>query len=56
MFEVKLIRGSDTLVVKTCGVGDLLPTIAALLQRYEGNQGQYEYQRSYAIQWRRIKE
>ena len=56
MFEVKLINSSNTMYGMECDVGDLLPTIATLLQLYESENGAYEYQRNYAIQWRRVKE
>jgi hypothetical protein len=56
MFEVKLKKGSDTVSALTCVVGDLLPTIATLLQLYEAENGAYEYQRNYAVTWRRVRE
>ncbi len=56
MFEVKLFRGGDILLCATCDKGDLLPTIATLLQDFEATHGKYEHQRNYAIQWRRVKE
>lgn len=56
MFEVKLFEGSDVLVRATCDVGDLLPTMATLMQDFEASKGKYQYQRNYAIQWRRVKE
>lgn len=56
MFEVKLKRGSDTMYGMECVVGDLLPTIATLLQLYEAENGAYEYQRNYALTFRRVSE
>ena len=56
MFEVKFYFGSSSPKVRTCDVGDLLPTIATILQEFETVSGKYEYQRNYAIQWRRVKE
>jgi hypothetical protein len=56
MFEVKLFQGSDVCATATCDKGDLLPTIATLMQDFEATRGAYEYQRNYAIQWRRVKE
>jgi hypothetical protein len=56
MFELKLFRGSDVFATATCDKGDLLPTIATLMQDFEATHGNYEYQRNHAIQWRRVKE
>ncbi len=56
MFEVKLIEGSFTRETLTCDVGDLLPTMATLMQGFEAERGKYAYQRTYAITWRRVKE
>ncbi len=56
MFELKFFQGSDTYLTARCDVGDLLPTMATLMQDFEKEIGKYEYQRNYAIQWRRVKE
>lgn len=56
MFEVRLYEGSYQRAMATCDVGDLLPTIATLLQEFEADKGKYEYLRNYAIEWRRVKE
>lgn len=56
MFEVILYKGSDPIYFEKCDVGDLLPTIATVLQWYEREHGKYEYQRSYAIKFRQVKE
>ncbi len=56
MFEVKLYEGSYLVDTETCDVGDLLPTIATLLQAFEAEKPKYDYQRPYAIQWKRVKE
>lgn len=54
MFEVKLFRGSDIIDIELCAVGDLLPTVASLMQRHEGDG--WRYQQYYAVQWQRVKE
>jgi len=54
MFEVKLIAGSYTIETTTCGIGQLLPTMAALMQKHEN--GGWKYGANYAIQWKRVKE
>ena len=54
MFEVRLIAGSYTRDVKVCKVGQLLPTIAELMQKHEGDG--WKYGANYAIQWRRVSE
>lgn len=56
MFEVRLFQGSDPLYTRTCDLGDVLPTAAALMQQFESERGLYEYQRTYAVTWRRVKE
>ena len=56
MFEIMMIKGGDILNRKTCDVGALLPTIAALMQEFEIEHGAYEHQRNYAVQWRRVRE
>lgn len=57
MFEVIFYGlGGQKLYVRKCDKGDILPTMATLMQLYESEQGVYEYQRNYAIQWRRIRE
>ena len=57
MFELVFYGlGGQKLYTRRCDVGDILPTIAALLQDYESEHGKYEYQRNYAIQLRRIRE
>ena len=56
MFEVRLLDGSGTLYVEHCDVGDLLPTMATLLQKFEAEHGRYVYQRPYAMQWRQVRE
>lgn len=56
MFEVRLYEGSYQRAMATCDVGDLLPTIATLMQEFEADKGKYAYQRTYAITWRRVKE
>ncbi len=56
MFEVRLLDGGGTLFVRHCNVGDLLPTIAAILQEFEGAHGKFTYQRPYAMQWRQVSE
>lgn len=56
MFEVRLLDGGGTLFVRHCNVGDLLPTIATLLQQFEAEHGKFSYQRPYAMQWRQVKE
>jgi len=56
MFEVRLMNGDRTLYVRHCDAGDILPTIATLLQTFEADHGRYTYQRPYAIQWRQVKE
>lgn len=54
MFEVRLIAGSYTIDVKMCDVGQLLPTIADLMQKHEGDG--WKYGSPYAVQWKRVKE
>jgi len=57
MFEVIFYGlGGQKLYTRKCDKGDILPTMATLMQLYESEQGKYEYQRNYAIQWRRIRE
>jgi len=56
MFEVRLYEGSYCVDCQTCDVGNLLPTIATLLQAFEAKKPTYDYQRPYSIQWKRIKE
>ncbi len=56
MFEVTFFYVDGMTKIKTCDVGDLLPTIATMLQEYERSHGKYEYQRNYAVQWRRVRE
>lgn len=56
MFEVTMYRGSEVLYRDQCDQGDLLPTMATLMQRFEAEHGKYEHQRNHAIQWRRVKE
>lgn len=56
MFEVKFFEGSFLWRTTTCDIGDLLPTIATVLQEFEAYKNKYEYQRNYAIQWKRVKE
>ncbi len=56
MFEVRLIRNGDTLYVRTCDKGDILPTIAAIMQQFESERGTYKYQTNYAMQWRQVRE
>ena len=56
MFEVKLFEGSYIRAGRTCDVGELLPTMATLLQEFESQKGTYDYQRPYSIQWKRVKE
>jgi len=57
MFELKFYGlGGQCLYTRTCDVGDVLPTIATILQQYEADNGKYEYQRNYAIQLRRVRE
>lgn len=54
MFELKLYKGSEVIDRKTCDVGDLLPSIATLLQ---DNQGAgWEHQQDYAVRWVRVRE
>lgn len=54
MFEVRIYKEGNLLTVETCDVGDLLPAIASLLQRYEG--GGWQYQTNYTVRWCRVKE
>lgn len=57
MFEVIFYGlGGEKLYTRKCDKGDILPTMATLMQLYESEHGKYEYQREYAIQWRRIRE
>ena len=57
MFELRLYApGGGLKLVRQCDVGDLLPTIATMLQEFEAAEGEYKYQENYAIQWRRVKE
>lgn len=56
MFEVKMYTGDKVLFSELCESGEVLPTIAALMQRHESKYGKYEYQRTYAIEWRQIRE
>lgn len=56
MFEVRLMRNGDTLYLLTCEKGDILPTIATLMQKFEAERGSYRYQTNYAIQWRQVRE
>jgi hypothetical protein len=56
MFEVVFFYPGGLEKTRTCDVGDLLPTIATMLQEYERSHGTYEYQRNYAVQWRRVRE
>ena len=57
MFEVTLYGvGGHRLYTRKCKVGDLLPTIATILQQFEVDHGTYQYQRNYAIQWRQVSE
>lgn len=54
MFLVTLYKGGNVLDRKTCEVGNLLPTIATLMQKHMGDG--WQHQENYAIAWRRIKE
>lgn len=56
MFEVYMYIGSYRKITKTCDVGDLLPTIASIMQECEADEGEYIYQQNYAIAWRKVKE
>lgn len=57
MFEVTFYgAGGLPLYRDVCKVGDLLPTIATQLQRYEKHEGKYKYQRNYAVQWCWVRE
>ncbi len=56
MFEVRLIKSGNVLYQQVCDKGELLPTIATLMQKFEAERGTYEYQTSYAVQWRQVKE
>lgn len=56
MFEIVFYKGGHKLQTVTCDKGDLLPTMATLMQDFEAEHGKYEHQINYAIQWRRIKE
>lgn len=56
MFEVIFHCGDGRPKTRTCDVGNLLPTIATILQDFERDHGKYEHQQNYAIQWRRVKE
>lgn len=56
MFEVYMMIGSYKAYTEHCDVGDLLPTIATILQKHEADKGAYIYQQNYAIAWRRVKE
>lgn len=54
MIVVTIWKGSDKLETRTCNKGELLPTIATLMQKHEG--GAWEHQRGYAVSWRVVKE
>lgn len=56
MFEVIFYISGSIEQNITCDKGDLLPTMAMIMQDFESKHGKYEHQRNYAIQWRRIKE
>lgn len=56
MFEIKMIHRGKSLYVRHCDKGELLPTIAAMLQDFEAEHGMYRHQDNYALQWRRVKE
>ena len=56
MFEIRMIFRGGSLYVRRCDKGELLPTMAAMLQDFEAEHGVYRHQENYALQWRRIKE
>lgn len=56
MFEIKFYIGNAAPEVRTCDMGELLPTIASILMDHERDHGKYKYQTNYTIQWRQVKE
>ena len=54
MFVVKLYKGSDIIDIEKCAIGDLLPTVASLMQRHEGDG--WQHQQQYAVQWTLVNE
>jgi len=51
MIEIRLIRGSFLIDGASCEKGDLLPTIAALLQKFESEHGELKGGSKYAIEF-----
>lgn len=51
MIEIRLIKGSFVMDGATCEKGDLIPTIAALLQKYESEHGDLTGGQKYAIEF-----
>ena len=54
IFQLDLQRDGETIDRERCDVGNLLPTIAELLQRYEAREpGIFVPGTTYSIEWRR---
>ena len=55
MLLVELWMGSQKMDSQPCDKGNLLPTIATLMQKHEAEHG-WKHGQEYAISWKIVKE